>query len=411
MPSHWLILADDLTGAADCAIAFAKRGLDAIVAWGPGAKPCATVLSIDVDSRRFGEGEAAERQVAALADHWRPGMHLYKKIDSTLRGQPFAELAAQLAVLPVSDDRRPPLVVLAPAFPAAGRVSVGGRVMVGDTPLEKTPLWARDHSYPSAHLPAILAGAGLTADVVALDVVRSGAERVRDCMRAADQRGVAAVVCDCSEDRDLAVVAVAALGLSRELVWVGSAGLAGALAAIEKPVAAPHPPLPPRHGGVLMVIGSLAEASRAQSALLVAEQRVVHVPVAPETLFAGPGHASWEAAVEKLSWGLLAGRDVLLEIALAESPDLAKGADLVGRLAEMVGPLAPSIGALVATGGDTACAVLSRMGVQGIRLLDDVEPGVPLGMTLSEYSIPVVTKAGGFGEAMTLRRCLDRLKS
>jgi uncharacterized protein YgbK (DUF1537 family) len=34
MAGRWLILADDLTGAADCAIAFGRRGLAAAVTWG-----------------------------------------------------------------------------------------------------------------------------------------------------------------------------------------------------------------------------------------------------------------------------------------------------------------------------------------------------------------------------------------
>jgi hypothetical protein len=34
MTRRWLILADDLTGAADCAIALGGRGLAAVVTWG-----------------------------------------------------------------------------------------------------------------------------------------------------------------------------------------------------------------------------------------------------------------------------------------------------------------------------------------------------------------------------------------
>lgn len=411
MPSQWLILADDLTGAADCAIAFGKRGVDAVVAWGAGVQSQASVLSVDVDSRRFGAPIAADRQIAAFKAHWRPGMRLYKKIDSTLRGQPFAELAAQLAAYPVTRGHRQPLAVVAPAFPAAGRVTLDGRVKVGDLPLEKTPLWARDHSYPNAHLPFILADAGLTVELIGLDRIRSGAETVGACLRRASIQGVSAVVCDCLDDQDLAVVAAAALGLSEDLVWVGSAGLAGALASAENADVVPHLPLPYREGGVLVVVGSVAEASRAQSALLVGEGGVVHVSVPPEALFTGSSHPAWRAAVVRVAQAAGAGHDVLLEIALSPNPDLAKGPELVARLAEMLEPLASVIGALVATGGDTACAILSRMGVQAIRLLEEVEPGVPLGMTLSERSIPVITKAGGFGDAATLRRCLDRLKS
>ena len=34
MASEWLILADDLTGAADGAVAFARRGIASTVGWG-----------------------------------------------------------------------------------------------------------------------------------------------------------------------------------------------------------------------------------------------------------------------------------------------------------------------------------------------------------------------------------------
>jgi len=34
MTRRWLVLADDLTGAADCAIALGRRGLAAVVIWG-----------------------------------------------------------------------------------------------------------------------------------------------------------------------------------------------------------------------------------------------------------------------------------------------------------------------------------------------------------------------------------------
>ena len=50
-----------------------------------------------------------------------------------------------------------------------------------------------------------------------------------------------------------------------------------------------------------------------------------------------------------------------------------------------------------ATGGETAAALLTRLGVNGIRLLDEIEPGIPLGLTLGGVSVPAVTKAGGFG--------------
>jgi len=409
MPWPWLIVADDLTGAADCAIAFARQGMESVVTWGEGVRTsgATSVLSVNVDSRNLPAVKATVRQVAAQATHWRPGVRLYKKIDSTLRGQPAAELAAQLSALAAASGRAP-LAVVAPAFPAAGRVTLDGRVEVGGLRLEDTPLWTRDHTYASAALPDVLASAGLTAEVIPLQLIRAGSEAVHARMEDAWQRGVAAVVCDGVAEADLGVAAAASLLLT-DAVWVGSAGLAGALAALVAPAASMHPVLPTHPGGVLTVVGSLAEISRLQARVLAESGLVQHVLVAHETLLAGPQSPAWRVAGDSLSEGLIAGRNILLEIALVPEPDLSHGPKVVAGLAALVATVATSVGALVATGGETACALLSGFGVHGIRLIDEVEPGVPLGVTVGAQSLPVVTKAGGFGDADTLRRCLARL--
>ncbi len=407
MTGRWLILADDLTGAADCAIAFAKRGLETEVFWGEDAGGNAAVLSVDTDSRRFPAADAAARQLKAQAAHWRPGMRLYKKIDSTIRGQPAAELAAQLRAF--GAGTRAPLAIVAPAFPATGRVTRDGRIVVNDLPLEQTPLWARDHTYASAHLPEVLGSAGLRADVIPLAIVRAGRDAVLEQMREAEQRGIDAIVCDCAAEADLATVAAASLALSAA-VWVGSAGLAAALASAVAPAAPALAPVVTRPGPVLTVVGSLAEVSRLQAKTLVGSGLVGHLVIEPDTLLTGPSGRSWRDAAKALSAALATGRDLLLEIGLSDKPDLARGVALAASLADLIAQASPAIGAVIATGGETACALLSRLGINGIRLIDEVEPGVPFGISIGARAIPVVTKAGAFGNAETLRRCLARLK-
>lgn len=51
--------------------------------------------------------------------------------------------------------------------------------------------------------------------------------------------------------------------------------------------------------------------------------------------------------------------------------------------------------ALVATGGDTVYVLLSKIGVRSIRLLDEVEPGVPLGVTIGAFDSSC-DQGGGF---------------
>lgn len=174
MQSNWFIAADDLTGAADCAIAFTKAGTPAAVIWGDGTSS-APVVSANIESRAMTAAQAAVAHREALERFWSPSTRLYKKVDSTLRGQPAAELAETVAFL--KEKGAGAFVIVTPAFPGTGRTTEGGAVLVQGQPLESTPLWARDHTYESAHIPTILTEAGLPADAISLANVRQAHRR------------------------------------------------------------------------------------------------------------------------------------------------------------------------------------------------------------------------------------------
>jgi len=411
MTSPWLIIADDLTGAADCAIAFAKRGLESVVAWEKHTDAHGVqVLSVDAGTRPLPPAQAAKLQVDVLAAHYRPGLRLYKKIDSTVRGQPAAELAGLLAYAPAQSEGRSRLAILAPAFPGTGRVTVNGSIVVQGVPLEQTPLWAREHTYASANLVEMLASAGLSAEFLPLDVV-ADPEKVLSRLVSARMRGLAAVVCDAKTESDLAAVATGSLPLADDVIWVGSGGLATALAIVETGDALPPqiPPLLSGYKNVLVVVGTLAEASRLQAKTLVEAGLVCHLTISPDALFAGPSALAWQQGCQQLARHFAAHVDVLLELEQTANPDLSRGALLSERLAAFIEGAGSGFAGLIATGGDTVYALLSKLGVHSIRLLDEVEPGVPLGITVGAVSLPVVTKAGAFGNAQTLRRSLERL--
>lgn len=64
------------------------------------------------------------------------------------------------------------------------------------------------------------------------------------------------------------------------------------------------------------------------------------------------------------------------------------------------------MGALVLSGGETACEVLRVLGVTALRLIEEIEPGMPLSLTLGmDRNLPVITKAGGFGNPQSLVHC------
>lgn len=409
MSRRWLILADDLTGAADCAIAFARRGLAAGVSWGDateaGAQPA--VFSYDADSRGMTAEQAGARHRETLERLLGPDRLLFKKIDSTLRGQPAAETAATIAFLKARAGSA--FGIFAPAFPATGRTTIGGHIHIGGSPLEEAEVWRRDHSYASADLVAVLATAGVAAEIVPLALIRGEGGALKAALAAIAAKGDVVAICDSETEDDLRRIAEASLPMEAGAFFIGSAGLAHALAAIAPGETASLPAFQPSAQGSLIVVGSLAAASRAGARKLVSGGSVTHVPVNPRTLLGDPdGRAALGHSVAAL---LDAGEDVLVEIEMGEKPDMSLGPRLVEGLADALAPVAPRIGAFAATGGETAAALLSSFGVNGIRLVDEIEPGVALGLTLGALSIPVVTKAGAFGDEDSLSRIAERLRT
>lgn len=411
MSAPWLIVADDLTGAADCGIAFARAGLETVVVWeaeGAGDHP---VVALDTESRFLGPAAAAERQLSQMALRWRPGLRIFKKIDSTLRGQPAAELVAERAYL-AERLGRAPMAIVAPAFPGTGRTTEGGRILVAGRPLEETPLWVRDHTYATGHLPSILGDVGIACELCDLAAVREGVAAMERRLRDARDRDVAAVVCDAVGEADLAIVAAATLPLADEIVWMGTGGLSSRLAAL---VAPPAPPAPcPTHAdgrSVLVVVGSVGEASRRQADRLSGRNLVDRIEIGAADLAAGPQGVAWRDLGRRLAETIAARRDALVLIAAEDRPDLTHGPECAALLARWLAPVLTEVGGLVLTGGDTARSVLAGLGARGIVLVDEVEPGVPLGLTTGATRVPMVSKAGAFGDDDTLTRCLVRLRS
>lgn len=115
----WLIVADDLTGACDAAVQFARdrnrdrQGAVTVMLAPDTPPPGASVIAVSTDSRNLEEREAAAA-VAAVAQHYR-ARSVFKKIDSVLRGHPGAEIAAAMEAFGYDD------AVATPAFPALGR--------------------------------------------------------------------------------------------------------------------------------------------------------------------------------------------------------------------------------------------------------------------------------------------------
>jgi uncharacterized protein YgbK (DUF1537 family) len=166
---------------------------------------------------------------------------------------------------------------------------------------------------------------------------------------------------------------------------------------------------------VLVAVGSVAAVSRRQLAALAARPGAVHLEIGPDVLLAQAESPAWQSAARRLDAILADPASSAVAVSIraepGDDPGL-RGAALAAALGRMLAPRLADAGGLVATGGETARALLAAAGLAGLRLAGEVEPGVPLGLALGSgpaCGLAVVTKAGAFGGDNTLAGCVAAL--
>ena len=152
--------------------------------------------------------------------------------------------------------------------------------------------------------------------------------------------------------------------------------------------------------GYSSTVGSRAEQSARQVAALAAQPGV--------ELFPAPnGEADGDALLRSSA-------ETLILLATAGESGSEGDAEQVARM------LASStvrvlrnrpVEALVATGGDTAVAILEGLGRRALQVMGDLLPGIPYcRFDLDGRRLWLVTKAGGFGTPDTLIEIVRRLR-
>ena len=220
-----LVVADDLSGAAESAATFLLRTtrIQVHLASGESGAPDQTgaaprIVVLDSDTRHApaaAAGESVARYAASALGASR-GTRVVKKVDSLLRGNLASEVRALATLLDAT-------VVIATALPSARRTVVRGVPIVDGRPLADTDLWKAEEGAVPQTVGDVLAG--LAHVSVPLDVVRDPVG-LRAALAAAEVQAVAAV-CDAETEADLDAVVAASSGLRNPLL-VGSAALVAA---------------------------------------------------------------------------------------------------------------------------------------------------------------------------------------
>jgi uncharacterized protein YgbK (DUF1537 family) len=408
------VIADDLTGANDTAIQFAKFGLRSLVLLGLETDfhliEDWDVIVVDTNSRLDSPDSAYGKVRMATKFLKKEGAQLfYKKIDSTLRGNIGSELDA------VMDELNTNLSLVVPAFPATGRTTIDGYQLVHGRLLEKTEI-AHDPFAPIkiSHVPTII-GRQTNRKVgqVKLSEIRRGPTDLSKKITELRTNGYEIIVFDAETQKDLRKIASLYPNQHHFEVVCGPAGFAEELAkrtGIETEI-----PTLTIAGSLSQVTADQVETFGSQSKTRIIELDIIRSLKAGE-LQEKEIDEIVDRATEILSEGYdlvirpqdpKTIRGVLHEATSSLGEDLASSALkiilLLGKITNKILEKT-EISGLILTGGDTARGVCRAIKAEVIEIDDEVSPGIPSGVIVGgeQEGLRIVTKAGSFGEETAL---------
>ncbi|WP_137843980.1 four-carbon acid sugar kinase family protein, partial [Microbacterium sp. 2FI] len=358
--------------------------------------------------------------------------------DSTLRGHFPLEPDVIAATLVELGEKQPDGVVLVPAFPDAGRVTIGGvhgMVVDGEfTPVGETE-FARDSTfgYRSSRLAEWAAeksdGRIAAGDVVelTLDIIRAGAESVAESLASAPVGAVfAADIVDEDDLRQLALgLELAEAGGRTYIYRVGPPFVRARIGqAPRAPLAIEGTDAADATIGGLIVVGSHVGLTSRQLADLTAHRTdavIVEIDV-PAILDEGTAAATVDQAVSRVVAALAEG-DVIVHssrtLIRTDDPDESLAISrtvsdaLVAVVARTLAERPPRF--VIAKGGITSSDVASRgLSIRRAMVRGSLFPGIVSVWEPAEgpaTGIPYIVFAGNVGGDTTLTEAVDKLSA
>jgi uncharacterized protein YgbK (DUF1537 family) len=318
------------------------------------------------------------------------------------------------------DESGAEITVALPALPINQRTTYMGyhfvaRQLLSDSPMRNHPLNPMTNPNLVAHLQR---QTKRRVGLVPFPDIQEGPVRVQNRLRALKAEGVGVAVLDCTSDRDLDILSQAigdlhlvtgssALGMRLPLSWRDTA---------PEPLSVPSDST---SKGFLVAAGSYSEATRRQNEWLARNGATAITLDALELA----GGAELEIPAESLA-ALRDDRACLLQLSRNREEvhglfrgqgktEIEAGERIAAGFARMVGRIvcaAPPKG-LVLAGGETASTIARALGLRALQVGTNIEPGVPLCVSISGSPMPIVFKSGNFGSDDFYGRAIAAISS
>ncbi len=412
-------IADDFTGATDLCNTLVKEGMRAVQLIGvPSsglAVPEADVVTIALKSRTAPVADAIDQSLAAL--RWLEaagaGQILFKYC-STFDSTPGGNIGPVADAL--GDALGAGIAVVCPAFPETGRTVYQGHLFVGQKLLSDTHM--RHHPLTpmteSDLVRVMAAQSRKPVDLVAFATIDAGPDAIRARFAELEAAGIAYAVTDAVADRHLRHLGEAmegqklitggsgiALGLPETFRRQGRLGQRDATA------------IPAVDGFEAVLAGSCSTATLDQ----VDHMEERHPALRLDPFALAQGYAA-ELAIDWAKEHLA--RGPVLIYASAPADDVAEAQKVLGReragtlvedaLAAIArGLVETGVRRLVVAGGETSGAVVKALGIQGLAIGPQIDPGVPACTSLGDPPLALALKSGNFGGVDFFTRAFTKM--
>lgn len=424
------VIADDLTGANDTGVQFAKKGYNTMVSILDKQSTIIIpdnldVFVMDTETREL-ESKAARKRLRDIFKKININKKdiVYKKIDSTLRGNISDEIEEIMNILEKD------ICIFSPTFPSHKRITIGGYLVVEQKPLGLSEYSSNNlEQGENSFIPFLLKKqTNFSVGQIGLKDVAKGQKIILLKINELYQKGNKIIVVDSTNEEHLKDIFASGLKFNGQVLFSGSAGLANHFPNIYNKNKDLKINIENNKGPVMIVAGSRSSIMEVQINYLKNRFNFTELKIDLEQVFSNKDKILNKYTTVCIE-AIKSKRDLVIhtDAIYNEEKSINKKVmlkynlgfrELEVEIKNFFGELTSKIiknsyvRNLILTGGDVALGVCKELNIYNLNILDELLPGIPLAIAnYKNYKLNIITKAGGFGKEDTLYNLINKLKN
>ncbi|MHA1752761.1 MAG: four-carbon acid sugar kinase family protein [Candidatus Helarchaeota archaeon] len=424
------VIADDLTGANDTGVQFAKKGYNTkLLIFNKQSTIIIPdnldVFVIDTETREL-ESKTARKILKSILEKININKKdiVYKKVDSTLRGNISDEIEEIMNIL------KKDICIFSPSFPSHKRITIGGYLVVDQKPLGLSEYSSNNlKQEENSFIPFLLKKqTNFSVGQVDLKDVAKGQKTILSKINESYQKGNKIIVIDSTNEEHLKDIFASSLNLDRSVLFSGSAGLANHFPNINNKNEDLKMKIENNKGPVIVVAGSRNSITEDQVNYLKNKSIFCELKIDLEQIFSNKDRILDDYATKCIQ-AIKDNRDLVIHTNITYNEEKSINEKLMLKyhlsfrgleikiktfLGELTSKIIKNsnIRNLILTGGDVALGVCKELNIRNLNILAELLPGIPLTIAnYKDYKLNVITKAGGFGKEDALYNLINKLKN